>query len=434
MKSPLSLGLLLILLLAGLAPQPARAEGPIQVISEEIENNFPVELLFHIEVEGQEADIKTIKLVYKKRGDISITKDPLEFEPARRVQAGYRWHTEFATIPPGVPVLYYWEIYDQAGNNLATEMRTYYYDDARFAWSTLGDEDLAVFWYDGGDEFGQELYDVCSISLHELKDRLRAELEFPIRVVVYGSREDFYSAFPRMNDWVGGRAFPRMGLTVQIIAPWNHDYLVDVIPHEISHLLFYQLTDNAYVTTPAWLDEGLAVYNEWQDNSLYDDLVLDAAAEGRLLPLAFIIGGFPADYERAILAYAQSYSLVKTLIERFGWEKLGQYLQAYQEAGLRFDEEDAFAQVFGLSFEEFLGDWRESVGAPRAEPSAVPAAESPAVTAEPTSLPAQAGPNQNPPAEAPGSSRWTCLSAALLLTPIATLWWHRREEKDAAAL
>lgn len=425
MKRALVLGLLLPLVLAGLVPHPAGAqEQPIRIVSEQIENDFPVALYFSIDVESRAAEITRVYLVYKIRGQISQTKDPLEFEPAQRVQATYRWYTEFTTIPPGVPVLYHWEIRDKAGNILTTETQTFYYDDVRFDWQTLENADLAVFWYDGGEEFGQELYDTASISLGKLKERLGAELAFPIRVVAYGSKDDFVSAFPRMNDWIGGRAFPSMGLTVQIIAPWDHAYMVDVIPHEICHLLFHQLTDNAFVTPPAWLNEGLAVYNEWRDNSYYDQLVAEAAAEGRLLPMGFIVGGFPADRERAILAYAQSYSMVTMLLDVYGWEAMAAYLKAFKNASIRFDEEVAFEEAFGLPFSDFLDGWRVSVGA---EPL-------PAATALPTAVPAGVpSPTPTPPPPEGASpddrsdSPALCLAPAVLLPAILVLWRRRRE-------
>jgi len=419
MKRWVAVSIFLLLLLAGLGIRPAAAqEQPIRVLSEPFENNFPVELFFKIEVESTAADISRIKLYYHLRGSTSQTQVPLEFTPARRVPASYRWHTEFQTVPPGAPILYHWEIKDKAGNTLTTEEKTYYYDDVRFDWKTLADEELVVFWYEGGDEFGQEVYDMASLSLRQLEERLGVQLDFSIRIVAYGSQEDFVSAFPRMNDWVGGRAFTAMGLTVQTMPPWDHEWVADVIPHEISHLLFYQVTDNPYVAPPAWLNEGLASYNELKENSYYDELVAQAAADGTLLPMAFIVGGFPADHERAILAYAQSYSLVKTLIDGYGWEKMGAYLHAFKTAKLSFDEAAAFQGIYGLSFEEFLAQWRISVGA-AAGPTQIPSAV-PTRTPQGTSQP---GPTPTPP---PGRATWPCASAALFLPPVVILWRRRR--------
>ena len=346
MKRWVAPSIFLVLLLAGLTALPAAAqEQPIRLLSEPFENNFPVELFFKIEVESTAADISKIRLFYHERGSVSQSQVPLEFTPARRVLASYRWHTEFRIVPPSVPILYHWEIKDKGGNTLTTEEKIYYYDDVRFDWQRIEDEEMVVLWYEGGREFGQEIYDVASLSLRTLEDRLGVHLDFPIYIVAYGGEEDFVSAFPRMNDWVAGRAFPAMGLTVQIMPPGDHDWPRDVLPHEISHLLFYQATDNAYVTPPAWLNEGLATYNELEENSYYDFLVAQAAANATLLPMDFIVGGFPADSERAVLAYAQSYSLVKTLIGQYGWEKLGSYLSAYRNARMDFKEKVAFQEL-----------------------------------------------------------------------------------------
>ncbi|MGC8874358.1 MAG: peptidase MA family metallohydrolase [Chloroflexia bacterium] len=418
-------GALLLLLAALVLPaRVAAQEQPIRIVSEQLENRFPIELLFHIEAESQAADITRIKLFYRLRGSESETQVPMEFASGRRVQASYRWYTEYLTIPPGAPVLYRWEIRDAAGNVLNSEERTFYYDDVRFEWRTRSDESLTVFWYAGGDAFGEALYEKARTSLSALEDGLQARLDFPIRVVVYGSDEDFRSAFPRMNDWVGGRAFPAMGLTVQTIAPGDQEYLSRVIPHEIAHLLFFQLTDNPYVSPPSWLDEGLAVYSESPSNPVYDLLVTTAAADGTLLPMEFIVGGFPADYERALLAYAQSYSLVKFLIERYGEERLGAYLQAFKRAGIRFDEQRAFQEAFGVPFEEFLEAWRADVGL-RGTP-VIP-------TAVPTRTPATPPVSPTtPPTEEQRRVALPCLGLGLVLASAAFWWWRRGGTGGAA--
>lgn len=423
-------GLLALLFLLLVLPVRVGAqEEPVRILSERMENRFPVELLFHIEAESQVADITRIKLYYRMRGSESETQVPLEFTRGRRVEASYRWHTEYQTVPPGTPILYRWEIRDAAGNVLKTEERIFYYDDVRFEWRTRSDESLAVFWYAGGEEFGEALYEKARWSLTTLEEGLGAQLDFPIRIVVYGSEDDFRSAFPRMNEWIGGRAFPEMGLTVQTIVPGDYGYLAQVIPHEIAHLLFFQLTDNPYVYPPSWLNEGLAVYSESPSNPYYDRLVAKAAAEGTLLPMEFIVGGFPADYERALLAYAQSYSLVKFLIEQYGEEKLGEYLQAYKNAGIRFDEKEAFREVYGISFDEFLEAWRGSVGL-RGTPR-VP-------TAVPTRTPGMPGsplPTQVPGATPQGGRglEMPCLGFGVAMLP-ALLWWWRKGGSRGAAV
>jgi hypothetical protein len=450
------LGLLLLaVVLAGLVLAPVEAqEQPIQILSEEIENNFPVELLFHIDVASKAAPIDRIKLAFRTRGSISLTKNPLEFEPNERVQSSYRWYTEFANTPPGAPVFYHWEIHDKAGNTLSTEPKLHYYDDLRFDWQKVEDEDLTVLWYEGGEEFGQELYDVSSISLREMIEGMNAELDFPIRVVVYANRDDFHSAFLYRHEWTGGISYPGMGLTVQIIAPWEYAWMTDVLPHEIAHQIFFQLTDNAYVIPPTWLNEGIAQYNEWVDHSYEEELVADAAAEERLLPMPMIVGGFPPD-DRVYLAYAQSYSLVKMLIETYGWEAMGRYLNAYKTAPISFDEEVAFEEVYGLSFDDFLAAWLDAIGAvgnPVLNPTDAPllpatTSTPPEVTPVPTEEPAgptetavasTAEPTAEPvaPTEMPADDTsseedsgggWPCASVGLLVFPLVLLWRRRRE-------
>jgi hypothetical protein len=386
--------LLLLLALAGLAG-PVQAQEPIVIASERLDNQFPEALTFHIGVKGRVRIVK-VTLYYDLRGGDSPTVVPLEFEPATRVQASHRWRTRGSTIPPGVPVLYHWEVEDEAGNRLVSEEKTFYYNDIRFSWKTLEDEEVSVLWYDGGDDWGQEVYEAASLSLRGLEEKLAAHVEFPIRVVVYSSEEDFRSAFPPIGENIGGMAFPESGMTVQILSVGD-PYLGGVIPHEISHLLFFQLTDNPLSTPPAWLNEGLAVYNEWFGQSYYDAIVARAAERGELLQLDFIVGNFPRDDERVYLAYGQSYCLVKRLIDEYGGEKLGQYLRAFKDAKTGFDDEAAFEEVYGLPLMDFVNAWRASLGAgpelvPTPFPTMVPMPTPPPLGWKPTKTPTPPAP------------------------------------------
>ncbi len=428
--------LLLILMVASFSPGKVWAQEPIRIASERLENDFPEKLLFHVEVEGQ-LRITKITLYYWIRGEDSPTVCPLQFDPGQHVQASWRWYTANSIIPPGAPIIYFWKVEDEAGHVLTTKEKTFYYDDIRFPWKTLGDDEVAVFWYAGGDDFGQELYRIASTSLRQLEGNLGARLDFPIRVLVYGDMDDFRTAFPPLKEWLGGMAFPSAGITVQIIEPEDYISMQYIVPHEISHLLFFQLTDNPYAVPPIWLDEGLAVYNECAVLSYasyyYDAQVAEAAAEDRLLPLSFIVGGFPTDREQAKLAYAQSYSLVKTLIEDYGWEKLGRYLQAYKEAGPRFNDREAFREVFGLFPRDFVNRWRAELGAaPEPEPTPFPTAvpfgirtlppisPSPTATMLPTVQPTKTS-SPVEPTVSPSPWAFPCLGLVLLLPLIARL-------------
>jgi len=361
---------LLVLSLCSSLGQRARAEGPIEVLFSTTCNNFPVELFFDIAVVDEVSDVVSIQLSFRMRGQGSETIAPLEFDPGRQAEASYRWYTERITIPPGIPIEYYWVIVDEEGHRLRTEPQTVYYDDVRFDWQVLEHNDVAVFWYGGGEELGHKLFDSAVAALQRLSATTEARLEYPIRIVIYASEEGFRSAFPYLNEWVGGRAFTDAALIVLYVESdaaslsWT---LERGIPHEISHILFHQATEHPYSSPPAWLDEGLAMHNENVSHSREMTLVRQAVQRGELLSLAQISGGFPADSEAARLSYAESLSTVEFILGRYGAEAMAAFLQAFKE-GKTTDE--ATRQAFSLSLDDFEVEWKDYLAqiSPPAQP------------------------------------------------------------------
>lgn len=344
---------------------PAVADGSISIVEERQENHFPNELIWHLTAHSTAGDITSIKLVFAKRGDTSLTSAPLQFEPAREVAAQHRWHTKYLSVPPGAPILFHWVIRDAVGNERVTEERVLYYDDLRFPWNRLENEQVALFWYEGDNSFGQELFDLANEAVERLSAEIGAQLAFQVRIVVYPGQEEFFSAFPRMRDWIGGRAFPKMGLTVQIISPdSNRDWWQGVIPHEIAHLLFHQATDHPFADPPAWLNEGLAVHSEAVSHDEQESMVRRAARGGELLPLPYVTGSFGPDHAQVSLAYAQSLSMVEYALERFGPEGMAALMVAYREGK---PTREAMPATWGMSQEEFYAEWKTATTAAAAE-------------------------------------------------------------------
>ncbi len=354
------LPLLLLMLSRCLSVGPVvRADSPIRVILSTTRNNFPSDLTFEIAVEDEASELVSIQLSFWMRGQGSETVAPLEFAPAREVRASYRWNTEKITIAPGIPIEYYWVISDEAGQRLRTETRSVYYEDIRFDWQVQENADIAVLWYRGGEEVGQQLFASAVSALQRLSVTTEAKLEFPIRVVVYASEADFRSAFPYVNEWVGGRAFTEAALIVLYADadPGSLEWtLKRGIPHEIAHILFHQATQHPYSSPPTWLNEGLALYSEEAAHDGERARVRRAVQRGELLSLAQISGSFPPDPEAAGLSYAESLSTVEFILDRYGRETVAALLRAFKE-GKSTDE--AMRQVFGLSLEGFEMEWKE---------------------------------------------------------------------------
>jgi hypothetical protein len=141
---------------------------------------------------------------------------------------------------------------------------------------------------------------------------------------------------------------------------YNEDTHVDPA-HELTHIVASRIG-----SPPALLNEGLAVY--MQDGHKWNDEHVDVTArgllrEGKLTPLTELIkrteiGSRPDDGK---VAYPQSASFVKFLIDRYGRE---QFLELYGNlnAGAE-DNVSRFRNVIGVELESVGQEWREALSA-----------------------------------------------------------------------
>lgn len=355
---------------------PARAQGAITIVSSEARPDFPTEITFALTVESG-AEIREVQLLYGAARAEALTIVDLEVSPARRVSVEHTLDTQVYYSPPGTEMVYRWRVVDASGAVLESEPQQFLYHDERFAWSELSERNVTVYWYEGGAGFGQELIEVSLRTLDRLQADIGAQLTLPVRLYIYASLSDMRSAL-RANevDWVGGQAWPGLGVIVGAIEPDNRREIQRLIPHEISHQVLRQAIDNPYGGVPVWFDEGLAVHNQEVRDGDYDEMVAAAAREGRLIPLEALSSGFPADPEQARLSYAQSRDMVEYIIATYGREQLQELVRSFAEAT---PVEDALRQVLGRGVDALDAEWQGTldqvapVPTPQPGPQSAPA-------------------------------------------------------------
>lgn len=192
------------------------------------------------------------------------------------------------------------------------------------------------------------------------------ELDGPVRIVwVSGSTPppEFRVSIP---STVAGLAVPERGL-ILLFAPSlgsRPDRLRPVLLHEMCHLVLGSRTSRAELAPPRWLDEGLAMWIsgtwdlglDWRSDDA--SLLADAAAAGSLLPLEELDSGFPGG-PFFHLAYAQSFSFVRFLVERHGGEE--NLRRFVRRLASNEDAEPAFRSTYGISLADAERVWRDSV-------------------------------------------------------------------------
>jgi len=264
-------------------------------------------------------------------------------------------------LPPGLDVHYHWRFTEDDGEVLETPERTVLWADGRFDWTPMGDGPVTVYAYAGDEAFQAEVLASAEETIERLSRRFGAELTDPVRVWVYASADDFTGALaPNSEPWIVGAAYPWFGLVNAVLPTGDREELERVVPHEISHLVLYQATRNPFNGPPAWLDEGLATLAQGSGQAQLWARVARAAEAGELDRLRSLNGQFPYDADGALLAYAQSLSVVQYIIDTYGETGLSKLIAVFRE-GVSYDE--AVERALGIGLDELDEAWRAAVPA-----------------------------------------------------------------------
>ncbi len=323
-----------LLLFSTLIPTLAAAQSSVR-IDPEVTYEYGREITFRARIQA-ESPVVRAAVFFRRRGEARTQVLVARLEPvATGSVATATWPVDSAYLPPFSLVDFWWQVDLSDGSSLTTATQAIEYADNRFVWQSLQSGTVSVHWVEGPLDLGQATLDVA----REASERLQREFFLPppdqVRVYLYPSQAELQSALRLAGGpWVGGHAQPALGVVLLAIPPGPEARLEieRALPHELAHLMLYQrMGSSAYDNLPAWFNEGLATLMEASPNPDHR-ISLEAAAQTEtFLPLASLCAAFPADTEQAMLAYAQSASLVQYIRDIYGTGALVALLDAYQE-------------------------------------------------------------------------------------------------------
>ncbi len=352
------------------APAPVAGQNAIQVVSSEAIVDFPRQIEFLLTAESAGAALTEVQLLYGATRSEALTIVDVPVQAGQQVQARHTLDTRVYYSPPGTQMTFRWLIRDAAGGEFTSPPQTFFVHDERHPWSERTIENLTIFWYRGGDTFGDALMDSSQRALSALQAEIGADLEHPVRIYVYASSSDMRSALQSNEvEWVGGQAWPGLGVIIAGIEPDNLGEVQRIIPHELSHQVLSQATNNPYGGVPLWFDEGLAVRSQETRDSDFDTLIDRAAREGRLIPLQALASSFPADPAQARLSYAQSRDVVEYISGVYGAAAVQDLVAAFGEA---LPTDGALEMALGRSVDELDAEWRATLPQAQVQPTPAP--------------------------------------------------------------
>lgn len=175
-------------------------------------------------------------------------------------------------------------------------------------------------------------------------------------VVVLHTRDTFQSATgsPAWADGLFDSVLGRIQIPTQG-ATTDTKWLTDVIRHEYVHALLHDRLGASSGALPVWLNEGLAMQlagSDWPE--------LDQAVQGeiKVIPLPYLEGSWarlPSPV--ASLAYLESNSAVRFLIDRWGMARVDELLTAIKA---RESVATALQSKLFVSYEEFQARWLDT--------------------------------------------------------------------------
>jgi tetratricopeptide (TPR) repeat protein len=225
------------------------------------------------------------------------------------------------------------------------------------SFETLDDEKFILKYQGSRGRFGAEkIREFLDETYRSLSREFGHSFKRPLVVLLYDEAE-----FRRIMDvphWIGGFYDGKVRLPAYGFG-FLEKNLRAVMAHEMTHAF---VADLARGNAPAWINEGLAEYEERKIHA-EETIVLDAAIRTQtLLSLDQLMVETKAasdlDPLYANLFYEQSYSVMSYLIRQHGMFKIREILASFGEGK---DSEEALTEVIGMKITDLELIWKETL-------------------------------------------------------------------------
>ncbi|NJN15496.1 MAG: hypothetical protein HC822_03970 [Oscillochloris sp.] len=359
--------LLLLLLPLLLIPLPLQSQdAPIS--DRGVEINFPELITFRAQLApGVTPEQVTLEYGVLRRtcGDEVIALAVPQPDPENPSNVAWTWDMNASgSLPPGATIWYRWRVDTGEGTAVSDTVEVRWLADAD-QWRQISRSGVNLYWYAGEQAFAEDLHATAVRAVSQLTGLIGVQPDRPIDLFIYADSEAMQAALLGAPGWAGGVAFPDYNITIIGISPEIIEWGRSTITHELTHLLIGQLGGPCGGLVPTWLNEGIAVYNEGDLDPRSEILLREAITADTVLGARALSGAFSAHAERAGIAYAQSYSMVRYLIDTFGRDRLLALFTAISN-GSTIDA--AMVQIYGFDQNGLDVRWRAAVGASERPP------------------------------------------------------------------
>ena len=313
---------------------------------------------------GQQLEITGQLLDINGSGMVSLILQP-EKQASRQIsitpQSDLSFQVKYdLTADPLQPFsrIYYWFQAEQADGTVTTSPSFWFdYFDNRYEWKTYSSKLFNIYWTGEDTNLGQVVNDIAKNGLEKATQILPVAPQVPITIYVYPSLKSLQEGLSSSRqEWIAGHASPELGV-VLVSTSQDTDTTFDLerqIPHELMHILQYQVIGSDYDNAPAWLLEGLATSSETYPYPERDRALINAVEQGRLLPFSTLCQSFPLQAEQATIAYAQSVSFTDYIQQIYG-STIFENMLSLSKTGLSCDQ--LVKQSTNLTLNKLTRNW-----------------------------------------------------------------------------
>lgn len=349
--------LTITIVLTGVQPAFAQAATTFPVSNLGLSYEFGKYIIFQGQLKLPSAPSE-LYLVFSAEGEQNTRVIPIKIDD--QGNTSQRYDMSQGAVRPFAKVHFHYHVKLQTGAELNSDEFFFKYEDNRFPWQVVTANQLTVHWYAGDAAFGQDALDVAQRGVKEASSLLLVNSSKPIEVYIYASSTDLSNALELGSvPWVGGHASPDLRLVLVSIAPGQEQGLeMDrKIAHEIGHILTYDLMGERYSKLPVWVREGIATHVELSPNADYPRALEQASKQKTLIAMKDLCGAFPPESGRAFLAYAESESFTRYIIDKYGQTGLLALTSAYGDG---LDCEQGMRRAIGQTLSEVEINWHAS--------------------------------------------------------------------------
>jgi hypothetical protein len=264
-------------------------------------------------------------------------------------------------------VTYQWRATEGDDVTLSAAETIRYEDDRPgLDWQSAELGEATVHWYGGAEAQARRFGELTAVGVEQAEELLGTELAGPVDVFVYDSQDDFFGALgPGAREWTGAAAYSEIRTIFMWLGGGSPDFLERVIVHEVTHVVFFDATDNPFHEPARWLNEGIATWSETRSDDGEREVVQAEADGDGLFAFEAITEQFPIGERGAILSYAQGTSMVQLIIDRYGTDAIARIMRALRDGA---SDDEALEAGTGVTAEQLYADFYASFGADVPEP------------------------------------------------------------------